>query len=70
MCKTAYLVFDIMNNHNFMTLYIYQIFSPYHAGRANLGCNTSLDSNLVNKDVRSRGVNRAVASFCELMIEI
>ena len=70
MCKTAYKVSDIMKDHSFINLYIYQISSLCHAGRANLGCDTNLVSNLVNKDVRSRELNRAGVSFCELMTEI
>ena len=69
-CKTACKVFDIMKDLNFMNLYIYQIFSPWHAGRANLGCDTNLDSSLISKDVRSLGLNRARVNFCELMSEI
>ena len=70
MCKTAHKVFDIIKKCNFMNLYIYQIFSPCHAGRANLGCDTNLDSNLISKDVRSWGHSTAGVQFCEFMIEI
>ena len=59
-----------MKDHNFMSLYIYQIFSPCHAGRASLGCDTNLDSNLTSKDVRSWGLSRIGVNFCELMSEI
>ena len=70
MCYTAYKVSDNMKDHSFMNLYIYQMFLPCHAGRANMGCDTNFDSNLVSKDVRSRGLKRAGVSFCEIMIEI
>ena len=68
-CKTAYKVSDIMKDHSFINLYMYQIFSPSHLGRANLGFNTNLVSHLVSEDVRSRGVNRGGIS-CALMTEI
>ena len=50
-------------------MYIYQIFSPHQAARASQGCDINLDSNLVSKDVRSQGLNKAGASFCELITE-
>ena len=53
-----------------MNLNMYQIFSPCHAGRVNLGCETNLVSSLVSKDMRSRGFNRAGVNFCELMTKI
>ena len=59
MCKAVYKVFDIMKDCNFMNLYIHQIFSLCHASRDNLGCDTNLDSYLINKDARSWGLNRA-----------
>ena len=70
MCKTVYKVFDIMKDCSFMNLYIYQIFSPCHAHRANPGCDINFDSNLISLDVRSQGLRRAGGSFCELTIEI
>ena len=53
-----------------MSLYIYQIFSLCHVGRANLQCDTNIDSNLISKDLRSWGLSRDGVSFYELMIEI
>ena len=50
-----------------MNLYMYQMFSLWHAGRANLGWETNLVSCLISNDVRSRGFNRAGVKFCELM---
>ena len=70
MYKTAYKVFNIMKDCNFINLYIYQTFSSCHAGRASLGCDTNLDSSLISKDVRSQGLSRAGVNFCELMSEI
>ena len=70
MCKIVYKVFDINKDHNFMSLYIYQIFLPCHAGRARLGCDTNLDSNLISKDVRPWGFSRTGVNFCEFMSEI
>ena len=70
MCKTAYKVFAIMKACNFMNLYIYQIFSPFHAGRDNLGHDSNLDPNLIGKDMRSWGCSRAGVNFSELISEI
>ena len=50
-------------------LYIYQIFSPFHCGRASLGCKTSWVSCLVSNDLRSKGFSYAGLSFYELIIE-
>ena len=41
MCNTTYRMSDIMNNQSFMSLYIYQMFSPLHWHRDYLGCETS-----------------------------
>ena len=47
---------DIINNVSFMDLYMYQMFSPFHCGRVNLGCKTSWVSNLVSHDFRYKRV--------------
>ena len=70
MCKTEYKVFDIMKGLNFMNLYIYQIFSPCHVGRANLQCDIKLESNLISKDVRSQGLSKIGVHYCEIKSEI
>ena len=70
MSKTAYKVSDVMKDHSFINLYMYQTFSPCHVGRAKLGCDTNFVYNLISKDVKSKGLNRAGASFCELMTKI
>ena len=67
MCSTTYRVSYIMNDGNFMNLYIYQMFSPSHWGRANLECETSCISSLVSNDLQSERFSNARFSFCELI---
>ena len=58
-----------MNDLSFMNLYMYHMFSPFHSGKANLGCDTNCVSNLISSDIRSKGFNKAGMIFGELMIE-
>ena len=57
-----YRVSDIMYE-SFTNLYIYQMFSPSHWGRDNLGCENSWFSSLVSNDLRSDGFSNAGLSF-------
>ena len=66
MCSMTYRVPDIMNDSSLMKLYIYQMFSLFHWGRANLGCETSCVSSLVSNGLRSNRFSNAGLSFCEL----
>ena len=45
------------------------MFSPFHCGRVNLGCETSWVSYLVNNDLRSEGLSNTGLSFYELIID-
>ena len=63
MFSTTYRLFDIINDHSFMNLYMYHMFSPFHLGKANLGCNTNCVSNLISSDIRSKGFNKLGVSF-------
>ena len=45
------------------------MFSSFHWGRDNLGCETSWFSSLVHNNLRSDGFNNAGVSFCELITE-
>ena len=65
----TYRMCDIIYDLGFMNLYMYQMFSPFHCGRANLGCKTSWVSNLVSNDLRSKGLINTGTSFCELIID-
>ena len=58
MCSTTYKVLDIMNDCNFMNLYMYHMFSPFYSGKANLGCDTNCASNLISRDIRSNGFSK------------
>ena len=58
MCSTTYKVFDIMNDHSFINLYMYHMFSLFHSGKANLGCDTNYVSNLISSDIRSKGFSK------------
>ena len=58
-----------MNDHSFINLYMYHMFSPFHSGKANLGCDTNLVSNLISSDMKSKGFNKVGVSFWELMTE-
>ena len=69
MCSTTYKVFDIMNDCNFINLYMYQSFSLFHSGKANLGCDTNCVSNLISSDIRSKGFNKVTVNFWKLMAE-
>ena len=40
-----------------MNLYMYQMFSPFHSGKVNLGCDTNCVSNLFCSDIRSSGLS-------------
>ena len=46
------------------------MFSLFHSGKANLGCDTSGIYNLISSDTRSEGFNKVEVSFWELMTEI
>ena len=61
---------DIINYLTLMKLYMYQMFSPFHCGRDNWGCETSWISNLVGNDFRSKGLSNIGIRFCELIIDI
>ena len=60
------LMIMVINDHGFMSLYMYKMFSPSHWGRANLGFETRVSS-LVNNDLRSKGFSNAGLSFCGLI---
>ena len=47
---------DIMNDRSFMNLHMYHMFSSFHLGKANLGCDTNLAYNLITSDIRSKGL--------------
>ena len=53
-----------------MNLYMYQMFSPFHSGKVNLGCDTNCVSNLFCSDIRSSGLSTVGVSFWELMLEM
>ena len=65
----TYSMSEIINDLSFMNLYMYQMFSSFHNGRANLGCKTSCISTLVSNDLRSKGLSNTGLSFCELIID-
>ena len=69
MCSTTCKVFDIMNDHSSINLYMYNMFSPFHSNKANPGCDTNCVSNLISSDIRSNGFNKAGVSFWEPMTE-
>ena len=54
---------------SFMNLYIYQMFSPPHCGRANLRCETSRVSSLESNGLRSKWLCNTGLSFCKLIID-
>ena len=58
MCSTTYKVFEIMNDCSFIKLYIHNMFSPFHSGKANFGCDTNCASNLISSDIRSNGFSK------------
>ena len=68
-CHMTYRVFDVMNDQNFINLYVYEMFSPSHLGRADLGCEPTWASSLVSNDLRSKGLRKAGLSFCKLINE-
>ena len=58
MCSATYRVFNIMNDLSFMNLYMHHMFSQFHSGKANLGCDTNCVSNSFSSDIRSKGFNK------------
>ena len=68
MCNMVYRVSDKMKDWNFMNLNICHMFSTFHWGRANLGCETSWFSSLVNINLRSDGFSNKGLGFWELII--
>ena len=63
MCNTMYRVSDNKNDQSFMNLYIYQMHSPFHWGRANWDCKTSWFSSFVSNNLRSDGFSNAGFEF-------
>ena len=48
---------------------MYQMFSPFHQGRAKCGCDISWSSSLVSKSLRSEGFSNEGVSFWELITD-
>ena len=45
------------------------MFSPFNSGKANLGCDTNLASNLISSCMRSMGFNKGSVSLWESLTE-
>ena len=66
MCSTTYKVLSITKDSSFMNLCMYQMFLPFHSGKANLGCEANCVSNLFIRDIRSNGLSKVELTFWEL----
>ena len=67
MCNEVYWVSDNMKEWSFMNLYMYQMSSPSHWGRANLGYETCWFSCLASNSLRSDGCGNVSLHFCKLI---
>ena len=58
-----------MNDCSFMNLYMYNMLSLFHSGKANLKCDTNCVYNLTSRDIRSDGFSKVGMNVREVMAE-